>query len=377
MASPADSRSGHNDTTPVPYKPGQCLRIQILKDFNTPAIPGDAAVIIGKVHSITMSPVMDVTIITPSGVYGRAVLKLYDRRFGVDLRKVRGDYSPHTSRDEAAFQAFVQSGKMELFLDDLAKAKRESMLPVKAAHFLDDNSRDRIARFEAALWQETKEHFECETETYKRLSELQGKLVPRMYAHIRLVAQPGDTVSATAGDEHQKIAPYLEVKGILLEQISGYGLWDLPISPLAPSDLATWGGIVQTAVDATQAINRHGIVMEDCDPRNVLVDQHSQTPFIIDLAQCAYKDKLLELWEGLGPEEKEDFRDEFDEEWLWDSEAEWWEQLRQSDNPGAIGSVMATRVRQEKGMELKLRYPDYYKIISDIRERARAGSMDT
>lgn len=35
-----------------------------------------------------------------------------------------------------------------------------------------------------------------------------------------------------------QVAPFLEVKGILLEKISGYNLWDLPILPLASDELA-------------------------------------------------------------------------------------------------------------------------------------------
>lgn len=111
--------------------------------------------------------------------------------------------------------------------------------------------------------------------------------------------------------------------------------------------------------------------MEDCSPRNVIGDQESQRPFITDLAQCTFQDELRELWGELEPDEREGlFRDEFDEdgEWEWDPETEWWARLRGRDNPGAIGAVMATRMRQEKGMALRLQCPDNGKTISEISE---------
>lgn len=376
MASPPNLGAGHNDATPIPYKPGQSLHIQVIENFHGPTLPEKVSAIIGRIYSVTMSPVMNINIITPSGVWRRAVLKLYDRRFGIDLRQVRGDHSPHTPTDEEEFRSFIQSGKMKPFLNELANTKKESFLPVKAAHFLDGGD-DDVARFEAALWQQTNEHLECETEAYRRLQGFQGASIPRMYARIRLIAPSSETVSADAND--QNIVPYLEVKGILLEQINGYNLWDLPVSSLAPQDPAAWSDIVQTAVDAADAINQHGILMEDCGPRNVMFDREFQRPFIIDLAQCTFKNELRELWEELEPDEREElFRDEFDDdgEWEWDPEAEWWARLRERENPGAIGAVMATRIRREKGVALKLQYPDYTKMIDEIRRRGRGDDID-
>lgn len=362
------------------------MRIRVLEDFRTPAIPDDASVIIGRVHSITKSPVMDVFIQSRSGPVSRAVLKVYDRRFGVDLRKVRYEYSPCTSADESVFQSFVKSGKMKPFLDELVKLQENSIIPVAAAHFLDDDdddSQDRIAHYEAALWQTTQEHFECETKAYQRLAEFQGKLIPRIYGHIRLELHPGglgQTVPAAAAAATtaypEEMTPYLEVKGILLERISGYSLWDLPLSPLAPPDPAAWSAIVQAAVDAVEAINRHGVMMKDSDPRNVIVDQHSQTPFIIDFAQCCFKEEVTAMWEKIGAEEKAMFRDQFDEDWEWNAEEQWWQQLHTIGNSSAIGSVTATRVRREKVIELQLRYPGFWKISDAIRQRARNRSGD-
>lgn len=84
---------------------------------------------------------------------------------------------------------------------------------------------DHVARFEAALWQKSQEHFACETDTDRRLSELQGKMIANMYAHVRLIPEHDESVA-----DQSRIEPYLNIKGILLERIPGYDLWDLPIS---------------------------------------------------------------------------------------------------------------------------------------------------
>lgn len=100
------------------------------------------------------------------------------------------------------------------------------------------------ARYEAAVWQEADHYFSCEIEVYSRLAELQGELIPRIYAHVRVAPSP--TREPSLPEPH--VAPYFEVKGVLWELITEYDLWDLPIASSAPSDPEAWGAIVQSAV---------------------------------------------------------------------------------------------------------------------------------
>jgi hypothetical protein len=102
--------------------------------------------------------------------------------------------------------------------------------------------------------------------------------------------------------------------------------------------------------------------MKDCSPRNVVVDRHSQTPRIIDFAQCLFRDELVAMWYGSGWDEDED----------WDPDVEYWERVHQLENPVAIGLVVGGRVKRAKGVTLDIRYPDYAKIISDV-ECRKAG----
>jgi hypothetical protein len=66
---------------------------------------------IRKVLSLIMTTVLDVTVLeTHDGPPTRCVLKLYDRRFGEDLRSAYDrKVALHTLESEAAFQTFVIS----------------------------------------------------------------------------------------------------------------------------------------------------------------------------------------------------------------------------------------------------------------------------
>ncbi|KAK4105347.1 hypothetical protein N658DRAFT_462525 [Parathielavia hyrcaniae] len=307
---------------------------------------------------MTMSVVLDVTFQnpaeTPQGPPIHYVLKLYDRRFGSCLREVCNDRAaPHTQENEAAFEDFVRRGMMPGFLRHRKERNETENFPVRAREFLDEPDRtEGLAKYEAPLWQECIEHFECETKAYHRLTDLQGTLVPRLHAHVSLSAPELATIIP------QETAPYFEVRGILLERIDGYGLENLTLGPL-PQNLRTWHHIIHLAVDAAHEINKRGVIMEDCAPRNVVVDEQSQTPRIVDLAQCNFRDEMVSEWYQWGWHEDED----------WDPDVEYWEQVGTVDNPGAIEAVMATRVQRRTGVKLDFRYPDWSVIIAEIRRR--------
>jgi hypothetical protein len=239
--------------------------------------------------------------------------------------------------------------------------EESSALPVSARWFLDEefyyelNRTERLAKYEAALWQDCSEHFECETKAYDRLADLQGTLVPCLRAHVSLAS-----ATKLATSIPPEAAPYFEVRGILLERIDGYCLRDLVTpGPLLPQNVRAWHRIIQLAADAAYEINKRGVIMEDSAPRNVVVDEKSQTPRIVDLAQCVFWDEKVSYWYESGWDEDED----------WDPDVEFWEQANSRHNPGAIAAVMATIIRQETGVKLEFRYPDWDGIIAKIRRR--------
>ncbi|EPE03085.1 hypothetical protein F503_08699 [Ophiostoma piceae UAMH 11346] len=350
---------GSDNTTPVPYQPGTSLQLQVLGSGCTPPLPRSVSAVINKTYSFTMSSVMDVSIHTLSGTSMHAVLKLYDRRFGTGLRRINGQYAPHTAADEEAFQSFMRQPESAVFLRSFEEEKRTALIP-PAASDLHDGTPEGTAQYEAALWQECCEYFDCETEAYERLRALQGTSVPRMYAHVCLAPPSADTAPPDPIQSPQT-THYLEVRGILLEPVPGSAMWDWAISPLSSFDPVMWQAVVQFAVDAAHEINRRGIIMRDCGPRNVVVDERSQKPFIIDLAQCYFKEKLIAACETIRDEDASDQEDQVDgedgDDEEWDLEAEYWERVRSSDNPGAIGSVMVTILLKEKGLTLDITYP--------------------
>lgn len=341
--------------TPVPFQPGGALQLEVLQASSELQLPEKIAIRINKVFSIAMSPVMDVSIMTNRIAGLRAVLKLYDRRFGTSLRKNRGEHSPHSPADEEAFLSFLREGKMEPFLVELEHDKQTELIPPSAWHYL-DGTPDGQAKFEAVLWDRCRKYCSCETEVYSQLSDLQGKLIPRMYGQVRLVSYGTDSTRQHCSTNSR----YLEVKGVLLELIRGYNLWDIDTSPRAPSDIIQWPCIIQNAVDAVREINERGVILEDCDPRNVMVDMELQEPRIIDLAQCDFKDKMIECWKS---EEGEPGGSQADRDAYWD--LEYWKEMRCRGNPFSIGLLMRKKLGKSKGLIAQYKYPRYTQIIGD------------
>ena len=358
----------NNTTTPIPYQPGKTLELKVVEDSGNLPLPQSVTAVISKTYEPTMSSVMEVTIGTKSGPDICAILKLYDRRFGTDLRKIKGNRVPQTSEDESTFQSLVRRGDIVPILRDLEEEKKTAVIPLDAWHYLDDTPEGR-EKYEVALWQECNGYFDCETEAYALLKDLQGRSIPRLYAHVSLMLPGADIPQDLLQQPDQ--AQYMEVKGILLERIPGCSLWDLPTSTLAPSDPDLWPGIVQSAVNAAHDINKHGLIMDDCAARNVVIDQDSQSPFIIDLAQCRFKHKLIEMW--MNHEDSEDGEGLGGEVQDWDPDVEYWEWARGRDNPGAIGSVMAAQLLRLKNLKVDIEYPDYDGITHSIQSR-KGGS---
>lgn len=126
---------------------------------------------------------------------------------------------------------------------------------------------------------------------------------------------------------------------------------------------------MQAAIDAVDIINKQGVVMDDCDPRNAMMYQELQTPLIVDLAQYCFKNGIIKIWEEEGLAKDNGWN----EGWDWDPEVKWWDFCWRTDNCGAIGAVMATRLRQQSNMHFVMRLPDYDQMIRDIQQRKAGG----
>ncbi|QYT04038.1 hypothetical protein H0G86_010973 [Trichoderma simmonsii] len=442
-----------DEVIPIPYVAGASLRLEITQNYQDLPLPRVTTASITRVLDITMSSVMCVTITLDSGQDVQAVLKLYDRRFGVDLRDYRMVHLPLTTKREALFESFVRRNAIGPFLTQLAKDQEGRLLPIKPHHHLDDENVEGNEKYEAALWKDCDDMFHCETKAYELLKDLQGAGVPRLLATVRL----GDTSSIIPSDLIDgPDAKYWDVNGILLQYIPGINLINLDSSSI---DVKEWPILVQRSVDLVHKINEYGVVMMDCSTRNVIVDQESHQPFVIDFAQCWFKDEM-KLWEPSNEQDDEDDEEEESEEKVAkneedeeketeerenerkaneekeseeketkekedeekegeekedeekkdeekkdeekkdeekkdeekkdeekkdeekkdegkkdeekkdeekededseiDLEDEYWYRVRSTDNPGAIGYVMRTRLQREKGVKIKVQFPDIY-----------------
>jgi hypothetical protein len=101
-----------------------------------------------------------------------------------------------------------------------------------------------------------------------------------------------------------------------------------------------------------------GVLMDDCAPRNVVVDAREQKPFIIDLAQCRFKDRMVKEWLEWGWAHDDDD---------WDPDVEYWERLQQQNNPADVGVAMWPRLLQQRGMNLDIKLLDYDRIRSSAK----------
>ncbi|KAF4438768.1 serine threonine- kinase fnkB [Fusarium acutatum] len=264
------------------YEVGDVLQLHILQT-NTDLLPqyDIVSVTISELITCTMATVVRVNLDTG----GCAVLKLYDRRYGSGLRESSYEIIPYCDQAKAAFHAFLKRGAMGPFLQELDdEDSTADVIPRTTGHIRAEP--DGLARFEALLWRFADKHFKTETEAYMRMQDLQGILIPKLYAVVRVVNSK----------ENPREDEYLDIHGILLESIQGHSLDDLITAPCAPSTKQEWLSIVQRAVDSAHEINKRGIILDDSAPRNVVVDQTSHQVFHVDFAQCFFKDTMFIAW---------------------------------------------------------------------------------
>ncbi|KAI1394580.1 hypothetical protein F4819DRAFT_481118 [Hypoxylon fuscum] len=311
--------------TPLPYVAGRSLNLIITRTFNKYIHSKQLPVTIQKTFSITQSPVMVVTFDTQLGPM-KAILKLYDRRFGPDFRTIGGRYSPHTSEDEAIWQEYVHQGRAPEFFDRIKQDQAASRLYWSPEHYYEDSWEGR-AQYEGGLQRRVLEYFDTETATYERLADIQGTYIPTMLAHV-YVSQPLPDLA--------KMEVYFRIPDILIQLINSCSLWQLADPSNAPK-AKELEGIVQEAVDIANAINDHGVVMKDCRPQNVIVEWDTHQPFIHDFAQCGFKEACTD-----DPDDPND--------------QGYQDVVCSHGNQRAIGMVVTTRVKRELGFQLNIQY---------------------
>lgn len=237
-----------------------------------------------------------------------AVVKLYDRRYALQLREDK-KIVPWTQSVEEQYREFVGSGEAAEFIAALEE---------------DDDTGDDVgqpwdaARDEAFLFDFCRDLYISETEAYRRLEDLQGRNVPKAFAKIRLkLWSSSDPPSVDTRD-------FFEVPGILMEYIRGYDLAKMMFH--APS--STWQNTCEEAIRIVNVIGDHGILNEDIKTRNVLIREEHQegglgpsyNVVFFDFGQCQF----------LGPDQ---------------SEESWVHEKNLQDEEGVIGWVMEKKLK--------------------------------
>ncbi|KAF5986324.1 serine threonine kinase fnkB [Fusarium coicis] len=325
------------------YQVGKVIQLQILEGSSgfLEMSENNISVVVERVITETMSPVMQVRF------HDRlAILKVYDRRCGTGLRECHDKHIPCTTQVETAYQSFLNSGAMGPFLEEMDHDEATSEFPRTSAEIR--QGPDGIARFEAALWRITDCHFRTEAEVYERLEDLQGVLIPELYALVRVVS-PGATSASPKQD-------YQTVYGILLQHIPGVNLYDIIEEEARPTTQKGWTSLIQQAIDATYEINKRGVILYDSAPRNVVVEASTFQPFIVDFAQCFFKDKLIQECVDSGVAGQG-----------WDGDVEFCETAQKFNNCSAVGLSMVRRLRKSFGFTVEVRYPKAGELLRDIK----------
>lgn len=257
---------------------------------------------------------MEVVILTAQNIILRAVLKLFDRRFCPQLRNDLF-LQPYSSTLQAAYLEFIRTGDASRYLARLRNGDSDRSLD-------EEPMADFLAENEVYLQHYCLGLYENELSTYKRLQDLQGSEIPQLFASVNyLPSRP---------DGGEGIPPeFMEVKGILIEFISGFPLAEL--SDNAPREF--WQTICDQAVQIVHRISDHDILNEDTDIKNVMVIPRGSN------AENAYRVVMLDFADCR-------FRQDYE------SDDEWAYEKRSSPDEAAIGAVMQDKLKKAAGFQL-------------------------
>lgn len=325
------------------YVPGTELALVV--DEANENFPANLRVTITRVMSTTMATVLEVTCTNDSGTATtKAVLKLFDRRFGSSLRRVRAlskfrerQNLPPTSEAEEAFRSYVRNGKASKLWDEIDADQQQMVtLPLLPEQYYEPTE-DGLARYEGALQHMCLFFFSSEIAVYNKLAHMQGDCIPRLLAHIYLSSAPlSDT------EDKNENSLFLRVNGVLLEYVSGMALSELENCPPLP-DRGKWSSILQDVANTVERINLAGVVMRDCRPGNVLLRPNTWQPVFLDFAQA--------------------FVGDFDDE-----EADFGLSVFQFDNPRDLLWSLVCAIKEKSGVVINLSYPDYSSLVEDYSE---------
>ena len=228
--------------------------------------------IVGNFEPFTLSCVTLVQLNEPD-LEGLFVLKLYDRRFAIQMRK-EAEAPPWCSGIESGYRQFVNAGGASNFFDSCTRKIREDEYWTHDYRENQDNS-----ECEAYMQWLCHRIYDTEMKAYDKLRDIQGKHVPK------LVARP--LLKNSSNSSWSDI--YLDCPRLLLEYIKGFPLTDL--ADFAPQD--RWQSVCEEAIHIIHQIGDRGILNKDVNTRSFIVqiDPVSQKLRVctIDFGLCLFR----------------------------------------------------------------------------------------
>lgn len=262
---------------------------------------------------------MQVDILTAQNTSFRAVLKLYDRRFCPQLR-VDLVLQPYSGPLQAEYLEFIRTGDASKYLTRLRNELDSDTTRSSDENFMTDDS----AQGEVFLQEHCSSLYENELSTYKRLQNLQGAEIPQLFTSVTYLPCAPD------GGGEDIPSEFKEVKGILIELISGFPLAELADN--APRE--SWQMICNQAVRIVHRISDHNILNQDTSLENVMViprgnnaEENAYRVVMLDFAECRFRQE-----------------DDSEEDWAYENSS--W------PHDVAIGAVMKEKLRNTAGFHL-------------------------
>lgn len=302
------------------YSEGETLKLRVNDVHDAFTLGAELDVKIAKVYEpSTASIIMEVDILTAQNKYFRVVLKLYDRRFCPRLRK-NLFLQPYSSPLQAAYLEFIRTGDALTYL-----ARLRNELDSDADRSVDEEPMaDHLAEGEVYLQDYCLGLYGNELSTYKRLQNLQGAEIPQLFTSVTYLPRSPD-----GGGEDIPLE-FTEVKGILIELISGFPLAELADN--APRE--SWQMICNQAVRIVHRLSDHEILNEDTAIKNVMVTprgsigkENAYRVVMLDFADCSFRQQD-------------------------DSDDEWAHQNSNCAQDVAIGGVMQEKLKNDAGFHL-------------------------
>ncbi|EAS37153.3 uncharacterized protein CIMG_02507 [Coccidioides immitis RS] len=208
------------------------------------------------------------------------VLKLYDRRFACGFREGE-KFLRWSPQIETVYQQYIVRGRRQGW----SNRRRDGIEPSE-----DEKRAFRISLDEEYLDDLAKEIHDTETKAYRRLEGLQGKIIPRLFANVRMRADFSPNTSLPTKDNKSCDEPV--IPGLLLQHIPGFQLRQLSLK--APRKM--WQSICDEALRIVNDVGDCGIINEDVKPRNFVVrddrPQGNFTVYMIDFGVCAFREQV-------------------------------------------------------------------------------------